>query len=146
LLAASKPQEALSELVLAMAARPGDVPIVEQLTPALIAAGQKEAAEKLFTDVFTAYEEICKEFPQSAKYHNELAWLAARNDRRLDEALVHAQEAVRLRPDALNHVDTLAEVHFRRGDRDKAKELAKQNLTKEPNNKHFQEQLQRFEK
>jgi tetratricopeptide (TPR) repeat protein len=120
--------------------------MVEQLTPFLIAAGQKEAAEKLFADAFTAYEEICREFPQSAKYRNELAWLAARNDRRLDDALAHAQEAVRLRPDALNHVDTLAEVHFRRGDRDKAKELAKQNLMKEPNNKHFQEQLRRFEK
>jgi hypothetical protein len=146
LLGASKPTEALSELALATAARPGDIPMVEQLTPFLIAAGQKEAAEKLFADAFTAYEEICREFPQSAKYRNELAWLAARNDRRLDDALAHAQEAVRLRPDALNHVDTLAEVHFRRGDRDKAKELAKQNLMKEPNNKHFQEQLRRFEK
>jgi tetratricopeptide (TPR) repeat protein len=146
MLAAGKPDEAITNLNLAVSARPGETLLVEQVMPALIAAGRKEAAEKLFTDVYTTYEEICREFPQSAKYHNELAWLAARNDRRLDDALAHAQEAVRLRPAALNHVDTLAEVHFRRGNRDQAKELIKQNLMKEPNNKHFQEQLQRFEK
>jgi hypothetical protein len=144
-LAAGKTEQGLKELALAMAARPGDVPVVEQVTPVLIAAGQKDAAEKLFADVFKQYEELCREFPSSPRFHNELAWLAARNDRRLDEGLTHAQECVRLRPDAPGYVDTLAEVHFHRGDREKAVELAKQNLAREPNNKHFQEQLKRFE-
>lgn len=145
LFAAAKPEEALGELALAMAARPGDVPMVEQLMPVMIEAGQKEAAEKLFADVASEYERVCREFPHSARFHNELAWLEARNNRRLDDALTHAQEAVRLRPDAPGFADTLAEVHFRRGDRDKARELARENLAQEPGNKHFQEQLKRFE-
>lgn len=145
LLTAGKPEEASTELSLAMTARPGDVPIVEQLSPVLVEAGQKEAAEKLFADVHNEYEQLCREFPQSAKFHNELAWLGARNERRLDDALTHAQEAVRLRPDAPGFVDTLAEVHFRRGDRLKAVELGKQNLAKEPSSTHFEEQLKRFE-
>jgi tetratricopeptide (TPR) repeat protein len=144
LLATGKADDGIEELNLAVAARPGDLSLVEQLMPDLISVGRKDAAEKLFADAFTAYEEICRDFPQSAKHHNELAWLAARTDRRLDDALAHAEEAVRIRPEALNYVDTLAEVHFRRGDRNKAIELAKQNLAKEPKNKHFQEQSRRF--
>lgn len=145
LLKEGKADAALRELDLAVAARQGDVQLVEQLLPELIAAGREAAAEKLFADMFARLAGICEEFPQSALHHNELAWLAARNDRRLDDALTHAQEAVRLRPEAANYIDTLAEVHFRRGDRDKAVALARQLIKREPQNKHFQEQLRRFQ-
>lgn len=145
LLKEGKADEALRELDLAVTAKQGDVLLVEQLLPELMAADRQDAAEKLFADTFAKLAGICEEFPKSAMYHNELAWLAARNDRRLDDALTHAQEAVRLRPEAANYLDTLAEVHFRRGDRDEAVILTRQLIEREPQNKHFQEQLRRFQ-
>jgi tetratricopeptide (TPR) repeat protein len=146
LLTAGRTEDALHELALAREARPGDIEVVEQVRPLLIKAGLTEAAEKVFSDVFALHEEISKEFPNSARYHNELAWLSARNDLRLDDALAHAEQAVKLQPEAANYIDTLAEVHFRRGNREKALEFAKQALKLEPRNKHFQTQVERFQK
>ena len=40
---------------------------------------------------------------------------------------------------------TLAEVHFQRGDKDKAIELMKKCLELEPANRYFKKQAQRFE-
>ena len=53
----------------------------------------------LFQRTVALYETICREFPNSALYHNNLAWMAASLDRELDMALAHAQRAVQLEPD-----------------------------------------------
>ena len=42
------------------------------------------------------------------------------------------------------YIDTLAEVHFRRGDRKKAIQLAEQCIKLEPDDEHFTKQLKRF--
>ena len=106
--------------------------------------GARLTSEKLLSDVARAYEEVLESFPRSARHHNDLAWLLARCDRRLDDAFTHATRAVQLEPDKANYRDTLAEVHFRRGERATALDLAKRNLEAEPQNQHFQRQLRRF--
>lgn len=57
---------------------------------------------------------------------NTYAWLAANTDRQLDKALKYAEEAVRQRPDSPGIQDTLATVHFARGDYEKAFEIQNQ--------------------
>ncbi|MCR5164067.1 MAG: hypothetical protein K6C40_08635 [Thermoguttaceae bacterium] len=57
---------------------------------------------------------------------NTYAWLAANTERQLDKALKYAEEAVRLRPDSPGIRDTLATVHFARGDYEKAFEIQNQ--------------------
>ena len=84
-------------------------------------------------------------FPAAALYHNDLAWLAANLDRDLDKALAHAQRAVELEPQSAGILDTLAEVHFRRGNRAEAVRLAKRCLEMEPDGEHYKKQLARFE-
>jgi hypothetical protein len=59
--------------------------------------------------------------------------------------LSHAETAVKLAPDKPEHVATLAEVHFRRGDRGKAVELVKRCIEKEPEAEAYREQLERFQ-
>ena len=58
--------------------------------------------------------------PDNPELHNNLAWLAARLHRRLETGLTHANEAIRLAPDQAAYLDTLAEVQFQLGQRDRA--------------------------
>jgi tetratricopeptide (TPR) repeat protein len=64
--------------------------------------------------------------------------------RDLDDALKHSQKAVELEPKAAGYLDTLAEIHFRKGNREKAVELMKKCIEFEPANSYFKKQLVRF--
>ena len=137
--------EALAELKLAQAARPGYASFTEQAVQKLDAAGRKADADAIFGVTFDLYDQTCRDFPQSAFHHNAAAWMAAQSDRRLDDALKLAESAVKLKPDTAAYLDTLAEVHFRRGDFDRAIELEKKAVALAPDDKEIREQLQKFE-
>ena len=62
----------------------------------------------------------------------------------LDAALKHSQKAVELEPKNAGYMDTLAECHFRKGDRDKALALMKQCAEIDGKNAYFKKQLARF--
>ena len=66
--------------------------------------------------------------------------------RDLDDALKHSTKAVKLEPKNAGYIDTLAEVHFRKGDRDKALSLMKECVELTPKNPYFKRQLVRFKK
>ena len=134
---------ALKELWSAHAALPGHVPLTVELVPELTKAGQDEVANRLFNQTYETLEKVVERFPSSARYLNDLAWLCARCDRKLDKALSYAQRAVKLEPQKPAYLDTLAEVHFRRGENDEAAKLARQCLELDPDNEHFQQQLKR---
>jgi predicted Zn-dependent protease len=119
--------------------------LVETTFPQLLKAGRIESADKLFDDVYNTLEHVCEDFPKSARHHNDVAWLAACCNRRLNEALVHAQRAVELKPDSAAYLHTLAEVHARRGELADAIFIAKRGLEREPQNTDLQQQLQQLE-
>jgi hypothetical protein len=144
LLARGKHDEALANLKLSRAAYPGNIDLAEDLIPELEAAGLRSAADELFESIYLPNEQLCLDYPQHASAHNNLAWLAARSGRRLEEARTHARRAVELEPENAAYLDTLAESLFRTGSRAEAIELAERCLKKEPNNEHFQQQLARF--
>ena len=50
-----------------------------------------------------------------------------------------------MRPDNPGHLDTLAEVHFRRGETGQAVDRMKQCLALDPGNAYYAKQLRRFE-
>ncbi len=62
----------------------------------------------------------CKLYPKSHNSRNTAAWLASRSIRRLDEALKHSEAALTQRPTQGAYLDTMAEVWFAKGNRDKA--------------------------
>ncbi|HET9250726.1 MAG TPA: DUF1028 domain-containing protein [Candidatus Eisenbacteria bacterium] len=76
---------------------------------------------------------------------NGLAWVTATNGVHLDEALQAAERAVRLEPKNTSILDTLAEVHYRRGEKDKAIEVISRALAIAPNETYLKEQLARFQ-
>jgi hypothetical protein len=145
LLAAGKTDEALVEAQLCLAALPGDVELPILLIPELEKRGRKKEADEVFRRVAATLEKLCADYPNSPGAHNSYAWLAACCRRELDRALQHATRAVELSPKSAGLIDTLAEVHFQRGDKAKAIELMKRSIELEPKNEYFRKQLKRFE-
>ncbi len=113
--------------------------------PELRKQGGEQEAELLYEMVYQANQEIISDFPQSAMHLNNIAWLSARCDRRLDEALKLAKKANKLRPDTASYVDTLGGVQFRLGKKDEAVECAKRCIALAPNNEFYKTQLKRFQ-
>ena len=65
--------------------------------------------------------------------------------RNLDKALQHAEKAVELSPSTAGYLDTLAEVHFQRGDKDKAIAMQKRAVKLNPKKSYYRKQLKRLE-
>jgi hypothetical protein len=146
LLAKGDNDAAVAEIWLSHRSYPGDIKLAEDLVPELEKAGLRSAADELFDKVYASNKQMSEDFPSAAMIHNNLAWLAARCDRRLDEALTHAKLANELSPDNAGYIDTLGEVHFRRGDRELAIQCAQRCLELDPKGQFFREQLERFQK
>jgi tetratricopeptide (TPR) repeat protein len=123
---------------------PGSSDLAIALVPMLDKAGDHAGADALFIPAFDRLSEIVKQYPNSRTYLNELAWTSACCNRRLDEALAAATRAVDLDPTDYQTIDTLAEVHFRRGER-RAAITIEQSAIRRSNDPYLQRQLQRFE-
>jgi tetratricopeptide (TPR) repeat protein len=145
LLRANKTAEAIEELHRAEAIQPTYLQLALDCDAELRKHGAAGEADALYRRILEAHEALCRDFPRGGTYHNDLAWLAANLDRDLDKALAHAQRAVELEPQSAGILDTLAEVHFRRGNRSEAVRLAKRCLEMEPDGAHYKKQLARFE-
>jgi tetratricopeptide (TPR) repeat protein len=145
LLGAGRLDEARRHIARCQAIMPGDVDLAIYLMPELEKHGLKKEAEELFRQSEAHYTRLCTDYPKSPAWHNTLAWLDARCHRELDRALAHAKEAARLDPKNAGLLDTLAEVHFQRGDRARAVALMKRCIELDPGKEYFRKQLARFE-
>jgi tetratricopeptide (TPR) repeat protein len=137
---------ALREARAALALLPGDIDLAIDLVPRLEKAGRRKEADELFERALSLRRGILEDHPDASAHHNSLAWLAARTGRELDLALKHAGRAVELEPSEPMYLDTLAEVHFARGDRDRAVELIQKCIDLAPQEPYYREQLSRFRK
>ena len=63
---------------------------------------------------------------------------------KLDEALIHADRAVKIDPDNGAFLDTLAEVHFQLGNRSKAIEISTKAVQILEGDNQVKRQLERF--
>ncbi|WP_425614105.1 hypothetical protein NA78x_003960 [Anatilimnocola sp. NA78] len=144
LLAQKEHDGALRELAICEAMLPGHIKLVEDFVGPLRKAGLEKEADGLFERTYAVYEQSIKQFPESAALHNQAAWTAAIAERRLDEALTIAERAVKLAPESAAYADTLAEVHFARGDREQALTWARKAASLAPESKSYEERLQSF--
>ncbi|HWG43533.1 MAG TPA: hypothetical protein VN688_12165 [Gemmataceae bacterium] len=145
LFAAGKFAEAHKQIELAQACSPGNVELPITLVPALEKGGHKKEATALFEKSFAAYAKVSQDYPRCAWAHNSAAWMAACCRRNLDKALEHAGKAVELAPTNAGYIDTLAEVHFQRGEKDKAIALQKRAIEIDPKKSYYRKQLRRLE-
>ena len=123
---------------------PGDPDVAEQIVGLLDQAGASSLSNKLFEDLTQHFVELLQQYPDSSAQHNNYAWACACAKRGTERMLRHALKACKLRPYSSSAFDTLAEVYFLRGDREKAVELYKRCIQLDPSKQHYRDQLIRF--
>jgi tetratricopeptide (TPR) repeat protein len=138
-------KDVMKEVEVCISIMPGNLDLPLAVVPELEKLGYKKEADEVFYSVFNHIENVLKDYPGSTEYLNQLAWLCARTHRELDKALAYALKAAELKPDNVAYLDTLAEVYFRKGDKDKAIELEKKCIGLAPEMSFFKEQLERFQ-
>ena len=143
-LAAEDYEQAFEHAIKCVKIRPAAIDVVIDVVTALDKAGRKQQADQLFEAAWNNATSICRKYSNSSAHHNRASWLAAKCKRRLNEALGLSQRAVQLKPKHAAFLDTLAEVNFHLGHRDKAIELAKKCIELDPDEAFFKEQLKRF--
>jgi hypothetical protein len=144
LAAAGRLEDMNKEVSAAVAVEP-NIDLCIDLVSELTKGGHKKEADGVYTRCTAVHETVCKEYPKSGWAHNNAAWLMARCRRDLDGALEHARKGVELESDNAGHLDTLAEVHFQRGDKEKAVELMKKCVKMQPTYEYFRNQLKRMQ-
>jgi tetratricopeptide (TPR) repeat protein len=145
LLAAGRLAEAKQEIARCQMDLPANVTLANFLVPELEKAGLKKEADELFDQTLAAYEKLCKEYPRCPWTHNESAWLSVCCRRNLDGALAHSLKAVELAPENAGHLDTLAEVYFQRGDKEKALATQQKVVALDSKKAYYQKQLRRIQ-
>jgi len=106
--------------------------------------GDEPGAQRERTRIADVLRRLLAQNVEEAGTLNALAWYAATHDLYLSDALIAAQRAVALEPENSNILDTLAEVHFRRGEIGQAIAVAERALTLSPDDPYLQGQLARF--
>jgi predicted Zn-dependent protease len=144
LLRAGRVEEAIKELKGAQRARPGDVDLVLQALPLLATARRDTEAAAFFTVAVDALERVCRDFPQAAGHHHDLARLCAGSGRKLGDAERHALAATNLEPANVAYTLTLADVYAKRGEHDKGIAVLKAASDRNPQQAELRKQLEKL--
>lgn len=87
-------------------------------------AGLTELHDRIFEQMWERVAGNVRRFPEGVYSRNSAAWLASRANRRLDEAESYLEVALKRTPHQAAYLDTMAEVHFARRDREKAVDVS----------------------
>jgi tetratricopeptide (TPR) repeat protein len=140
-----KTEDALKTARLSQTTMPGGVDLAVSVVPDLEEAGHTKEADEILKKPLEALTAVLATYPDSPLHCNQLAWLLGRCGRDLDMALRLIEKALQHSPDNAAYLDTLAEVYFQRGDREKAIETSKRCIELDPSNDYYSQQLKRFQ-
>lgn len=112
--------------------------------PALRKTGLIKEHDAWFLDSWEKMEDVIALYPESDNTRNTAAWFAARAMRKLDAAERHARKALATSPCQSAYLDTMAEIHFARGEREKALEWSRIAVNFTPEDVMLRRQQERF--
>lgn len=112
--------------------------------PALRKAGLTKQHDLWFTKTWNLMQDIIRRYPDADNTRNTAAWFAARALRQLDAAEKHLQTALASHPDQPAYLDTMAEIHFARGQREQALEWSRRAINFAPDDSQLRRQQERF--
>lgn len=139
-----KVEEAMERAKAVLAITPSHFDMVVGMVPQLDRLNRKKEADELLALALAAHEKTLKDYPDSAAARHSLAALAGRCNRDLDAGLKYAREA--LKADSANpaHREALAELLFRKGDRQEALKLMEKLAAEFPRSALYARQLLRY--
>ena len=123
---------------------PLDISFAEERLPQMREAGMVQLADSTLDSIMDAGMEYARRFSLDAMTCNNVAWVAAKNERRLQDALKLATFAVRAEPESTTYRDTLAEVLFLLGRTEEALQIEKACLLDDPGQWHLHEQIEKY--
>jgi len=124
--------------------QPQDIEVVVQCYPRLVQAGETTFAHELFNDYEQTLLAQLEAWPNDSTALNNLAWMYARCNRKLEEALALAKRGVELAPSSPVFLDTLAEVKYRLGSVDEAIKDMRGCVRLDPRSANYRANLVRF--
>jgi len=119
--------------------------LADDFFPLVKKAGLKEELNRWFGESWELVNAAITEYPGSDNTRNTAAWFASRAGLKLDEAEKHLQLALAQTPDQPAYLDTMAEVHFAKGDRKGALEWSRKAVNFSPFDDMIRKQYRRFE-
>ncbi len=125
--------------------RAADASLCESVFPLLIKSNQTETLDDLFMLTSEEFYKVLSRFPDSPLLLNNYAWVCAKAKKNLDNAIELSQKSVKLRPGNPQYWDTLAELYFANGEKQKAIEAIRRSIELAPETKRYREQLKKFE-
>lgn len=123
---------------------PLDIDFAERLLPEMRKRGMTQLADRMLDQMIDRGLEYGRDYPFDAMTCNNLAWVAAMNQRRLGDALQLAQIAVAAEPESATYRDTLAEVLFLLGRKREALQIEQSCLLDDPGQWHLHEQIEKY--
>ncbi len=124
--------------------QPQGIEVVEDTYHELVASGNQLVADAMLARFEKRLLAHLESWPKDATTHNNLAWMYARCNLKLEEALEHSQTAVELSPHSAVLLDTLAEVQFRLNQFSAAIDSMHRCIQLDPRDPHLRRQLERF--
>jgi tetratricopeptide (TPR) repeat protein len=114
------------------------------LVAGLKALGRNGKAADVFEQAYAKLQEELRQLPHEPEVLNNIAWLCARCDERVDEAVNWSAEAVRLAPANAAYLDTAAEAVAHQGKWQQAIDLESAALRLQPGDRFMTAQLLHF--
>ena len=103
----------------------GDGILADDYFPLLREAGLIEEHDRNFKIVYQRLQESIDAYPRAHNTYNSAAWMASRACRELPDAHNKIRKALSFRPRQAAYLDTMAEVWFAEGNREKAVEWSR---------------------
>ncbi len=132
------------ELDIAFRLHSQDVEAVVSCYPLLAKAGKTDFANELLSQFEASLKSQLEKWPNDAMTLNNLAWMYAKSDVKLDQALQLSNKAVELVPSSAVYRDTLAEVQFHSGDIEGAINTMRECVRIDPRELGYRKNLIRF--
>lgn len=123
---------------------PCDGSLADDFFPALRKAGLIKEHDEWFKESWERINAVIRQFPASGNTCNTAAWIASRARRNLDAAEKLIEKALAANPEQSAFLDTMAEIQFARGNRDKALEWSQRAVNFMPLDVMLRRQHERF--
>ena len=123
---------------------PSDGTLADDFFPALRRVGLMKQHDAWFEDSWRRITALVAQYPDSDNTCNTAAWLAARGRGHLYEAEKLERHALALNPNQSAYLDTMAEIQFVKGNRQKALEWSSLAVNFDPTASALLRQQDRF--